>query len=924
MAFPERYTTVYIASTSVELKDTSRYNQTQYSQTSTASHSDISATDSFTSYSSTGAHSDKGLSIVFGSTEGKRTGTAEASTGIVTFQRHNENLRTFVTSQTRQSTRDSVEPTVTVGTTTNKYTGNNTKYNFSNNKETRADFGTVGFLTGSSEMFTTSIINSLSAGLEAEGTQAQLSVFDTQSGSGSGSSGTTSLNPGGETETMSFSYRYQQIVSTAGGDLTSTFQQQTLYVYDGSSRSVTEISKQDIKGGITATYSTESRSESHHGSTQNRVIPGDPDDNTENAVLIDSSTSGETTDSYSVGPNTSNNSDSSSSFVEAYTLDTLGTSYGVKTTSSFQVDSDETTTTSTHVSDVYFLHSSLSNTDTFKIYTSTNTSDTNTDNNTGRTQVTKEQTRTVYTTETSTETNTIITAAYDYDSFLLKTLHYEGGVGIFGNTDTNSIETTYTSFNTHSTSIAENTDSVNLSTTSFSLALSSSGTADTSLTTETNLTKPTTFITESNDVLSVTTSDTTETFTDFPDPHPASATRYKSHGFLEATKESYNTAEKESLLIFSTETEGLTRSTSESSILRFQNRSQILTTTEATVHNTATQLLTYFDLSSIQTFEDTITRTEEGTTERLLNMGSNGASVTKQSANPKSTYNTLSDNNFVVTLVTWFSSVPGVRFISDDTAEISDRKNLSPPLIKYTENFLTTTVQTYPMMSGSQATATSATIYTTSTTSRESWQMPGAKQYRLQGFSFLIKDKEMTFHDTRNCSITYSDGDEIMASRATITGTYTSNVTTSSVTSNVTLTFSNTESVFRSLVENKDGAIDVEDVTTISLGYILRSTSANHFGGRRDYTNEAVMRFRSDARLTLVAFGTDGTTNSSTTEISGKLDTDEPFQSTTIDTHKRLFLSTKTEYVIGRQFESNLDSAPLATSTYGRFETNYP
>jgi len=709
----------------------------------------------------------------------------------------------------------------------------------------------------------------------------------------------------------SYSFSYEPRV--VGSSTTSSFS------YDGTSRTVDTTVSEFDSGGLSVTRLVYGKSNSGLSRT---VAIYDEDGEFVSNQVDDPTTNGNVTelneDSVTEAVETDTSFDGRKT-VEEFTLKSGFST--VSSTEESRVASIFTTTKSTALSDVYGFAPSDSVNGNIKTYTTSR--DTN--------NRFKSQTIGIVTTETENATNAFVSAAENREAggniilFTQSTIAYEGGAGAYSLTTTGEFtdDITFTSFNltdVKSTLAFDVKNSGPVKTRSFDLVLTDSPDPEE---TDTKFTKTVSSSEEEQTVLTNTVTDQELTTIDFDDPE----SDYRSNGFRELTRETYDTitSNREFLIQSTTETTGDT--TAETTVDNgVKDESCVEFETTQTGASLVTNSVTYFDYdaSTISSLTTLHTKSATFTKQSYKRIGSHPASVSITSTYIDETTHKLTFKLCDPTIATYFSSVFGLRYISDTTSKISLRDNLNPPKVRYTEDFITSTTRSY-LSESIVGTGTdtvrnlgtlSDTIYTTSSKTNESYHLPRAATYKLQGFTYVFRDDTLTIYDTIRNSISLSDGDDVMRREATFTGTFTTSLSdatehTSSYSKN---------SVFGSIVENKLGATPVEAFKTVSLGTHSNNDNVLIFGGRQDYVEPGVIQYESDDKFTLVISNAGGST---TSEIDGGLNRYINSHSTVLDgdfVGARFFLSTKAEFFLVPTISTNDTEKKPPFLTYERYK----
>ncbi len=548
-------------------------------------------------------------------------------------------------------------------------------------------------------------------------------------------------------------------------------------------------------------------------------------------------------------------------------------------------------TTSSYVSRVYGIPSSLSNEDTMRIYIAE----------------TAEASQTVedYSYSETVETNSIVTSPYNYDYFEISTIVYEGGWGVYGFTDTSVLPDSvqFTTFVTSdvSTSVELNTGSKEITT----ISLACPSYTETSLK-EIVITRPTTTGGPGRDMIRNISTETTCITINSDSP---TATYIYNNNFGGEAATSTNTIEGDQTIYFETTSNVTNRNSTETT-----NRGTTFSVNQgvktfALVSNffraPVTISDTYFDLGEVQTFTyDSFYGQSTYSAETFTNVGVINADVSKTITRPLSKRNTIIDNIPQASLVTFSSKKLGIVYISDSTSKVDERNNIRPPNIKYTQNFLTTTTQSYASID--------ATVHSTTTRIDSSYDIPFAQKFSIHGFNYLIRDETLTVHDANNNSITYEGTNGSIESRATFNGTYTTRSTLfDKAEVDATDTYTGHKKFYK-FFENNDGGYPIDDFLTVDtqVAYGGGGTYNLYFGGCRHYNSNGSLHYKASKKFTLV-----GNDIGDTTEISGDLANSLQRDSTKLDKHSRYFISTKSEIIVGSQ---DINGEAITIRTYKR------
>jgi len=920
----ERYTISYTANTGVALRAGTNYNSYKYSHTDvdvntfsgTGDDSTVSGrnhTLNTTSITASGLNDDGLTTFSDEITVTRAGGSRNESYSRSRFFHGNyfgKGSSTLVRS-TSDNTAGRTLSTSFSNSTTN--TGGGVVSSSNSNTFARTT-STIGKSTGSQKESSSHTKNSnlfksdLGTTYNLPQNHRTVSGFAEQRGGTSSPSGTT---------TYFHNQNYLEDFTTAGGAETARYTYATTYEYGPTNVSVTTGRTKYRQGGTSVTASTDFRTTYRNGAT---FLTGDGDGTGyENSATVSYD---ESTQSYTAvqvpDSQKAEGEVETGSFTQGHNLDTLGVSYNVDTVFTSNVFTKSTTTVSTEVSRIHFLPYSFRSTftETMKIYTSTRASY-------GDTARFGDQLKQSKTTAHYFETDDKVSGRYNYISEQIDTVLFLGGGGAYGESATiASTQDFFTTYNISDavTSIVKQATNIDALTTSFSIALGPASDYTQPVTNTELVGSYKTRTTFEGSILG--TSSTSFEYTTI-DYEGGSDTAYESHGFLEETDITYDTTTSSRAFLFSSDsTEATLYTTSLRPYTLNKDRSDVTFSATRRIAETYTTLTTYFDLTSITDVTRTFVRTDvRSSTSKLINVGSEDGSRTVYSVIGTITDHVLTTAfGAAADFATYSSSAFGLRFLSTDTSIISKRKNLRPPVVRYTENYLIETVRTHAstfLVDGdppsTQTNTISDTVYTTSTQTAESWNMPRAQEFALQGFRYLFKDKTMRVDDDENCTISYgfAGNKDVMKSRATFTGTYESTVSGDQV----TLTFSNDKSVFHSIVSKDDGAGSINDfITTADSNF--DHTGARFFGGQQDYDSVGVIRYDSDAKFTLVKNNSAGT---GTTEISGEMDSNKPYHSTTIDSHIRYSIAYNTEQKIYSTVGGVDATRRIATRGYARF-----
>ncbi len=583
-------------------------------------------------------------------------------------------------------------------------------------------------------------------------------------------------------------------------------------------------------------------------------------------------------------------------------------------TETYEIDLTETTTVSTEVSKVYNLPSSLSNEDTMKTYT--------TKYEYNSTTVSYEY----HVPNSTTSDVDMVTSPYGYEYFEISDIIYEGGWGVFGFTETSTVgEMEFTTFESSdiSTFFEINAESREVTTYSMSKSLDEN--------TDTNYTEIiiTEYInSENTDVgADVTYTDTLETTITTVNTDSPTSSIYHDHNFYDNTRRSYDTTTAtRNLYIGSTSNNPFNNPVNIITQLKTLSQfaedaiySEVLTDITNEINATDT----YWDNSTVQV----LTSKKAGiydtyTANSVRNIGIAFASVTKLFTSEIQGTNLLLSAIPTPSLITFSSAVLGIKYISDTTTEISDRENCTPPSVKYTYNFLTTSSESV----GNQV----VKFHVSSTKTADSYDIPLAQVFSLQGLRYLIRSDDVTVHDKNNNSITYrDDGGLSKESIATFTGTYTTVSTLFSETASATETYSATKK-FYTIFKNEDEALSTDAITTYKSTQIFQTTyddfgmsilntssSQFYFGGCKHFNSLGSVYVKLSNKFTLV----DANNTDDTTEMSSNLEVSnfDSTNSSELDSGLRYFISTRTEFIGGKG--SIIAGGYMNTSTYKREST---
>lgn len=550
--------------------------------------------------------------------------------------------------------------------------------------------------------------------------------------------------------------------------------------------------------------------------------------------------------------------------------------------------------TSTEVSKVYNLPSSLSNTDTMRSYIVTITD--------------ASQTYETYTYTTVEETNDSVTSPYDFQLIRVSSNVYEGGWGVYGITDTSlagSLD--FSTFKTDqvSTLVEINTGDKEIS--RIPLQMSPVGSETSSG--EFVFVRPTTTTLEGKSYVGFSSTETTIITINSNSP---TATYYNNYNFKGKAATSSDTVVGISTLYFDTtssDTKNRSDTTESQSTITTYNRATSYTFTSNNQKGAVATLQTYFDLDKVKSFVDASRFIAESiyTETSFTGIGFADFGVSKTLIRNISQRNTIIEAAPRPNLATYSSRVVGIVYISDSTTKIDQRDNLRPPNIQYTTPFLSTTTQSFP------AASDDATVVSVTTMTDESYAIPNAQIFSINGFRYLIRDETLTVYDALNNSITYDGTGSRIESRATFTGTLevTSTLPTGDTT-NTTDTVTGYRN-FDKIFKNIDGAGGIADVLTVhdTTAYGGATGLRLYFGGCRHYDSQGTIVYAHSHKMTLV----DRNDSAKTTEIAGNLNNFYGSSSTELDKHTPLFISTRTEMIVGSQ---NFPGSAILTKTYAR------
>jgi len=519
-------------------------------------------------------------------------------------------------------------------------------------------------------------------------------------------------------------------------------------------------------------------------------------------------------------------------------------------------------------------------------------------------------------------TEDIVTSPYNYRYYEVSTRVYEGGWGVYGFTDITSVENSldFTTFGTDqvSTSVEINTNR-RIVTYSQENAIASSDTDTTNTTTDAEdftFTIPAT--TTEGDLEYINNSSVTTTVIEIGSGSPTN-TYYRNHNFGGSPATSYDTVEGSSVIYLGTTSADTDRKSTLTTerVISIQSSPYANTyTIVGTFHNMDIVITdTYFDGTNVEELTTNRMRGYTTFTSYKNNFfGVVGGSMSKTFTSIDIGRNIISSAVPAGTFITFSSAKLGMRYISQSNTNISDRNNCFPPEIKYTENILTTTIQTYE---GAEA---EATLHTITTRDDQSYDIPVAQRYSINGFNYLIRDEELTVYDNLKNSITYDDTSGRKESRATFAGSFT---TVSTLSDGETATAKQTyvgHKVFNTFFDNVDGAVTMQDFTTYDEGRFFGGngfydTYEFYFGGCQHYGSNGTLSYAQSLKFTLV----DRNDSGITTEISGDL-SDSGFTTTELDLGGVYFISTANEAIAGSE---NRYGSQLVTKTYARQKDIY-
>lgn len=567
----------------------------------------------------------------------------------------------------------------------------------------------------------------------------------------------------------------------------------------------------------------------------------------------------------------------------------------VLTTYTFEDTGSVTTTTSTEVSKAFGLPSSLSITDTMRTFTLESTSLTRSSE--------------IYSRTSTKQTVDIVTSPYDYEVFEFKEIVYEGGWGVYGFTETQTL----------GDSIAFSTiekDSLSTKVTIPPNELKPLGSQ--------SIQNTVTHTTETNSeeiVFSAPTSSTTPTrqttlrnntidpatfFTINTDSPTGSG--FRNHNFYDSTGTTFDTTTGSASLFIKesdvTDLIGADFTTTNITKTSFDRDATLLTRSFrfTTIHTT---FETFWDGTSVDSITGNVLFDGESFTAKAVRrIGIPSHTVKKTLTSKILETNVISSVFPSASLVTFESLHLGINFISDTTTKLSERKPCKPASVDYTYNYLTT--------SKKEIGSREYSYHVSSTKTAESYAIPGALMSNIQGLAYLIKDvrdEGMTIYDRRGNSVTYDNsGGLSLESIAEFSGTFTTVSTLLGETATAKDTYTGTKK-FYTLFENTRGATPIND-TTITIedrtihgftydsnGNITTNTNSTqfYFGGRKHYNSAGVMFFNNQNQFTLV----DANDTDSTTLVEGDLNKFYEADSTELDANKRYFISTNTVFMVG-------------------------
>lgn len=684
----------------------------------------------------------------------------------------------------------------------------------------------------------------------------------------------------------------------------------------------------ESKGGNKVTYSTKTTKNFQTGSTffDPPFVPAKSNDvDSDDTVIEESDGVG-----ISVTPIETIEVGVSENFIEKSDVASTGTIDDVVFFTS------TTTTERIKVTDYYDLPTSIYST-LEDVFTSTTTTE--------RTNQYVERTRSQIMYSKGDETNDYKTSPYLYNVYTYSTFHYVGGWGATANTE-DADEMQYTTLETSPdmTEFATNNQTKSFSVYApVQVVLSDTSDSDRITLTITTI-----------DINGVGEAYTTTAFTDSNINYAVGAlpsnTRYSDNNFFDSTIRSFSTSIKQdgSITFQTTETNGSINATEEKlKFLVIKDDSVTFQFTRSANRDDYTSLQTYYDGDTISTFENVgIADVDLGGAESTIPSTTavfvGSVEPTKMDGTDKITPQAKFTINFIkeLSVGTYLRSVlptihchtfqslatQNIPYISETDSVATKRKNLLPPEISYTEQYLTTTKKTVPN-------GNNFTVHTTESRSDISFFMPSGQRFSKQGFFFYINEINGSVFDSLSNSITYDDTEGTMEKIQTFTNTYSSTTntyndttdnfeftTTFTLTSLFRTTFKlNTPTSVEEIITNYNLTINetfINESGEIETFFASQYTDQLYFGGQNHTDKEGLIVFPCTNKFTLV----DCEDSNNTTEISTDLTKSFRLNSTssTLGLHKKYFFSTRTEFILG---STNDVVGDFAYTEYDRNDT---
>jgi hypothetical protein len=564
----------------------------------------------------------------------------------------------------------------------------------------------------------------------------------------------------------------------------------------------------------------------------------------------------------------------------------------------------------------YGLPESLSNTETMRIYSFESS----------------EMTQTIHGVIRSTfvEDNAMLLSPYNYDYYEISTIIFEGGLGAYGFTQTDVLNHSlkFTTFKTEdvSTKVVVNANSRRILTRALSCnAVSKSentddtgdtgNTGDTGDTGDTDSTNndtdntPKTEYTKpvqdssagTTNIINATTLTSAITVNYYESP---TGSAYRDHNFYDETASTRDTTTTNVTLYYRTSssysngkhyTKGI-------ETVEVDLGEKIVTWTDTNEYFEAyNSTETFFNFDEVEEYEVTklgVTSTYEEI--KRSQIGIFDASVNVIITEHARETNIIYEDVPTPELYSFSSRPLGLMYLSDSTTDIGKRQVCNPPVISYTEDYLTSTRQTHVFQD--------ATVVTLKTHNKHSYYIPNIQQFYLDGHPFLIRDEKLTVHDIRANSISYNSTGERIESRATFRKTYTTRSTlVDGAEVDVTDTYNGTR-LFNTFFKNIDGCTPMDDLPTCETrfinaieynqngdSYFVLGSEQYYFGGCPHYNSQGKIYFLNSHKFTLV----DREDSNKTTVVSGNLQQWRGNDSIALDMHSNYFISTKTEHIAG-------------------------